>query len=142
MWSANSGTPRSTCICLLLTYQGVPAARGRHLDCNTCNLRTRERATDLHAGHAYSIIGQCWILSWFQKRDHSSMLPRLGKVVGAENRVEDTGEVGNRSLGKMLQCPFRDTVRTPDFPSQAKPSQSVNCGRRLARSAIRRPPVC
>ena len=38
------------------------------------------------------------------------MLPRLGKVVGAENRVEDTGEVGNRSLGKMLQCPVLDTV--------------------------------
>ena len=31
--------------------------------------------------------------------------------MGAENRVEDTGEEGNRSLGKMLQCPVRDTVR-------------------------------
>jgi len=27
MWSANSGTPRSSCICLLLTYQGAPVAR-------------------------------------------------------------------------------------------------------------------
>jgi len=39
MWSANSGMPRSSCICLLLTYQGAPLARQRHLDCNTCNLR-------------------------------------------------------------------------------------------------------
>ena len=31
--------------------------------------------------------------------------------MGAENRVEDMGEEGNRSLGKMLQCPVRDTVR-------------------------------
>ena len=29
MWSANSGTPRSSCICLLLTYQGAPVARRR-----------------------------------------------------------------------------------------------------------------
>ena len=36
MWSANNGTPRSSCICLLLTYQGAPVARRRHLDCNTC----------------------------------------------------------------------------------------------------------
>ena len=41
--------------------------------------------------------------SRFEDRDHSSMLPRLGKVMGAENRVEDTGEEGNRSLGKVLQ---------------------------------------
>ena len=52
LWSANSGMPRSSCICLLLTYQGAPVARRRHLDCNTCNLRTWERAADLHAGHA------------------------------------------------------------------------------------------
>jgi len=52
MWSANSGTPRSSCICLLLTYQGAPVARRRHLDCNTCNLPTWVRAADLHAGHA------------------------------------------------------------------------------------------
>ena len=38
------------------------------------------------------------------------MLPRLGKVMGAENRVEDMGEEENRSLGKMLQYPVRDTV--------------------------------
>ena len=38
MWSANSGTPRSSCICLLLTYQGAPVARWRHLDCNTSTM--------------------------------------------------------------------------------------------------------
>jgi hypothetical protein len=51
-WSANSGTPWSSCICLLLTYQGAPVARRRHLDCNTCSLRTWERAADLQAGQA------------------------------------------------------------------------------------------
>ena len=50
MWSANSGTPKSSCICLLLTYQEATVARRRHLDCNTCNLRIWERAADLHAG--------------------------------------------------------------------------------------------
>ena len=39
------------------------------------------------------------------------MLPRLGKMVVSENRIEDTGEEGNRSLGKMLQYPIRYTVR-------------------------------
>jgi hypothetical protein len=49
---SNSGTPRSSCICLLLTYQGAPVAMRRHLDSTTCNFRTWVRATDLHAGHA------------------------------------------------------------------------------------------
>jgi len=35
-----------------VTHQGASVARRRHLDCNTCNLRTWERAADLHAGHA------------------------------------------------------------------------------------------
>jgi len=52
MWSGNSGTPRSSCICLLFTYEGAPVVRRRHLDCNTCNFRTWKRAADLHAGHA------------------------------------------------------------------------------------------
>jgi len=32
--------------------------------------------------------------------------------MGAENHVENMGEEGNHSLGKMLQCPFRDTVQS------------------------------
>ena len=39
------------------------------------------------------------------------MLPRLGKIKGTEKRVEDMGEEGNGSLGKMLQFPVRDSVR-------------------------------
>jgi len=31
--------------------------------------------------------------------------------MGAENCVEDTGEEGNRSLGNVLHCPVRYTVR-------------------------------
>jgi len=38
--SANSVTPRSSCICLLLTYQGAPVAIRRHLVSNSCNLQT------------------------------------------------------------------------------------------------------
>jgi hypothetical protein len=30
----------------------------------------------------------------------------------AEDRVENLEKKGYRSLGKMLQCPVRDTVRT------------------------------
>jgi len=52
MWLANNRMPRSSCICLLLMYQGAPVAGRRHLDCNTCNLRTWEWAADLHVGHA------------------------------------------------------------------------------------------
>jgi hypothetical protein len=44
-WSANSGTPRSSYVCLLLTYQGATVKRRRHLGCNTCSLRTWERCT-------------------------------------------------------------------------------------------------
>ena len=52
MWSADKGTPRSSCICLFLTHQGAQVARRKNLDCSTCSLRTWVRAADLHAGHA------------------------------------------------------------------------------------------
>jgi len=52
MWSANSGTPISSCICLLLTYQGAPVARRRHLGCNTSSFQMWVRAADLQAGDA------------------------------------------------------------------------------------------
>ena len=32
-------------------------------------------------------------------------------MVGVENRIEDLRQDGNRSLGKMLQGPVRDTLR-------------------------------
>jgi hypothetical protein len=32
-------------------------------------------------------------------------------VVDAENRVEDLDQEENRPIGKMLQCPVRDTFR-------------------------------
>jgi len=54
------------------------------------------------------------------------MLPRLGKVVGAENRVEDMGDEGNRSLGKMLHCPVRDTVRARSLADLETSDGSVN----------------
>jgi len=40
------------------------------------------------------------------------VLPHLGKVMSAENRVEDTGEEGNHSLGKVFQCPVRARARS------------------------------
>ena len=40
LWSANSGTSKSSCICLLLRYQGAPVTRRKHLDCRTCGLLT------------------------------------------------------------------------------------------------------
>jgi len=79
-WSANSVTPRSSCICLLLTYQQAPVARRRHLDCNTCNLRTWERTADLHAGHAKSIRGRmsCLYSRTLLLTDTSHFLYRRG----------------------------------------------------------------
>jgi len=38
-------------------------------------------------------------------RDNSSVLPHLGRVMGAENRTENLGKEGNRSLGMILQGP-------------------------------------
>ena len=54
------------------------------------------------------------------------MLPRLGKVVGAENRIEDMGEEGSSSLGKMLQCPVRDTVRARSLAELENPDGCEN----------------
>jgi len=48
MWPANSGIPRSSCICELLTYQVTPVASRRHLDCKTSSRRTWVRTVDLH----------------------------------------------------------------------------------------------
>jgi len=47
-------------------------------------------------------------------------------VIGAENRVEDTGEEGNRSLGKVLQSPVRYTVRARSFADLDTPDGLVN----------------
>jgi hypothetical protein len=46
--------------------------------------------------------------------------------MGAENRVEDIGEEGNRSLGKMLQRPVRDTVRARSLAELETPDGFVN----------------
>ena len=40
MWSASSGTPKSSWICLLLRYQGAPVTMRRHVECSTWSLRT------------------------------------------------------------------------------------------------------
>jgi len=63
-------------------------------------------------------------------RDHLSVLPRLGKVLGVENRVEGMGEDGNRSLEKMLQCSVRDTVRARSLAKLETPDDFVNLVRR------------
>jgi hypothetical protein len=46
--------------------------------------------------------------------------------MGAENRVEDTGEEGNRSLGKVLQCSFRYNVRARSLADLETPDGFVN----------------
>ena len=45
--------------------------------------------------------------------------------MGAENRV-DTGDEGNRSSGKMLQCPVRYTVRARSLADLETPDGFVN----------------
>jgi len=46
--------------------------------------------------------------------------------MGAENHIEDMGEEGNRSLGKMLLGPVRDTVRARSLANRETPDGFVN----------------
>jgi hypothetical protein len=64
--------------------------------------------------------------SRFKDGDHSSALPYWRKVVGAENRVEDLDKEENRSHGKMLQCPVRDTVRAWSLAKLKAPDGVLN----------------
>jgi hypothetical protein len=48
--------------------------------------------------------------SRFKDRNHTSVVPHMGKLMGAEIRVENLGEEGYCALGKMLHGPVRDTV--------------------------------
>ena len=45
--------------------------------------------------------------------------------MSSENRVEDTGEEGNRSLGKVLQRPIRYTVRARSLADLETPDGFV-----------------
>jgi len=45
--------------------------------------------------------------------------------MGAENRVENTGEEGNCSLVKMLQCPVPYTVEAPSLADFETPDGFV-----------------
>jgi hypothetical protein len=75
MWSANSRTPRSSCICLLLTCQGAPVARRRRWDLASvaskhgCGQQTSRRGTHNPSWGGWSacIAG---LRSW--RIDHSS----------------------------------------------------------------------
>jgi hypothetical protein len=46
--------------------------------------------------------------------------------MGAENRVEDMGEEGNRSVGEVLHNPVRDTVRATGIADLETPDGCVN----------------
>jgi hypothetical protein len=59
-------------------------------------------------------------------REHPSVLPHLRKVMGAENRVENLGEEGYRSLGKRLQDPVRDTVWARSIADLETPDVFLN----------------
>ena len=70
--------------------------------------------------------GWYWILPLLNDRDHSILLPHLGKVMGVENCVVDTGKEGNHSPGKMLQCPVWYTVRARSLADLETPDGFVN----------------
>jgi len=53
------------------------------------------------------------------------MLPHWRKVMGAENRNEDVGQEGNRSLGKMLEGPVWDTLLARNFANLEAPDGSM-----------------
>jgi len=81
MWSANSGTSRSSSICLLLTYQGAQGARRRHFNCNTCNLRTWDRATESHSpGSQTALYSYPWRLCTPLRRNNYCCHRHLGRV--------------------------------------------------------------
>jgi len=46
--------------------------------------------------------------------------------MGAENRVKDTGEEGNRSLGTVLQRPVRYAVQAQSLAELETPNGFVN----------------
>ena len=46
--------------------------------------------------------------------------------MGEENRIENMGEEGYRSLRKMLQGPVRDTVPTRRLAKPETPDGSLN----------------
>jgi len=46
--------------------------------------------------------------------------------MGADNRLEDLVQEGNRSLGKMLEGPVQYTVRARNFADLETPDGSVN----------------
>jgi hypothetical protein len=46
--------------------------------------------------------------------------------MGAEDRVENLDKEGYRSLGKMLQCLVRDTVRTRRHAEPKTPDGFLN----------------
>jgi len=51
--------------------------------------------------------GQCRTLPRFKDRNYPSVLPYCRKVMSAENRIENLGQEGYRSLGKILQGPVQ-----------------------------------
>jgi hypothetical protein len=46
--------------------------------------------------------------------------------MGAEDRVENQDKKGYSSLGKMLQCPVRDTVRARNLADLKTPAGFLN----------------
>jgi ppGpp synthetase/RelA/SpoT-type nucleotidyltranferase len=47
-------------------------------------------------------------------------------VVGAEDRIQNLDKKGYRSLGKMLQCPVRDTARARSLADLKAPDGFLN----------------
>jgi hypothetical protein len=55
-------------------------------------------------------MGQCRILPQFKDGNHLVVLPRCWEVMGVEGCIEYLDEEGYRSLEKMLQGSFWNTV--------------------------------
>ena len=46
--------------------------------------------------------------------------------MGAEDRIEELGQEGNRSLGEMLEGPVWDTLLAQKFTNLETPDSSMN----------------
>jgi hypothetical protein len=64
--------------------------------------------------------------SRFKYRDHSSVLPRCGDVMGEEDGLKVADQEEYRSLCEMLQSPVRYTVRARSLADRDTPDGFLN----------------
>jgi hypothetical protein len=135
MWSAKNGIPKSSWICLLLTYQGALVAMRRHLDCNTCIFRTAsnghpDRPCIVHdrtdellvkqpTDHSFTPLRTR--LSWMFSNSLPTVSSRLNRSVRRQriNLSSVSIDTTRASFHAGGRC--RNTVRVRSLPNHVSP---------------------